>query len=103
MKFLEVKIDSLQDCLVVESTLAPAYEAIEKNIQDSLAGFRGALLAGDKASAQSFVAKIADSAEQADDLLAAKAVCDAFRAALVVEVPADPVPAPVPVVVEPAV
>lgn len=99
MKFLEAKIDSLQDVLVLEAGYGAQVAAVEANVTAALAGWKGALLEGKMLEAGKFAASLTDSVEQAEDLLAIKSLADAFRAGLVVTPPAE-VPAPAPI--EPA-
>jgi len=101
MKFLEAKIDSLQDVLVLEAGYGAQVAAIEANVTAALLGWKESLLGGKMGEANKFSAALLDSVEQAEDLLAIKALADAFRAGLVVPVPEEvPVPAPIEVPVQ---
>jgi hypothetical protein len=99
MKFLEAKIDTLQDVLVLESGFGAQLAQAQANVTESAAKAVAAVVEADDVALDKFLAELVDAKDQIAAIAAIKAQAAAFRAGLIVAVPVDPLPAPQPIVI----
>lgn len=93
-KFLELKIDTLNDVLVAESAFPAMYAAVQANVKVAFELTQGELFK-DPVAVAKLIAVLGDANEQFDDLVTAKKLAETFKKVLETPVPTEPIEPPV--------
>lgn len=98
--FLTAQIDTLSDVKVLEAGFGAQLAQAQVNVTESAAKAVAAVIEADDASLAKFLGELVDAKDQIASIAAVKAQCAAFRKALEIPAPVEPIEPPVVIVPE---